>query len=362
MRVRIIAPVPTSVWYSAQSRDLTHPVDRRRFPWWAAARGVRLQTEGSVQDVELSVLTPMGNLPYWLRLRARNPDLRLIFDMVDGYLAESKGGLRGHLRSLERVWSRRFSLTTREYKYWLQRVLQEADAVVVGSIEQADEARQFNANALSVADWHGEYPELPLSQPADESPLTLLWEGQGVTLKHLLRLAPALSHLAKEVGQVQLVVVSSMTTPKLGDRYFARATESLLRKMRSDRVDVRLVPWSTRAVADESRKAHLAVIPITPDDQFALMKPENKLLIYWRLGLPTLVSSTPSYTRVMNRAQVPGLCLNWQDWIDQASEVAQSQSAREVHVERGKSYLKQWHQDKQLLATWDEAVTIALSN
>lgn len=352
---------PPLIWYAAQSTDLTHPIDRRRFPWWASVRGVGFQTNGFQRDVKLAVLTPMADLPFWLTLRSRNPGLRLMFDMVDNYLTDGRGNLRDRLRSLERILSRRFSFTSRSYEYWLHRTLHEADAVVVGSAEQAARMHLIRPGALPVADWHGEYPDLPLTQPADGSALTLLWEGQGVTLKHLLWLSPTLKQLAKQVGRVQLEVLSSMTTPRFGDRYFLQATEAILQTIRSERVAVRLVPWSPSAVADASRRAHLAIIPIDPTDQFARLKPENKLLIYWRLGLPTLVSPTPSYTRVMNTAEVPGLCGERQEWIARASDLTSSPSKRQLHVERGKNYLNHYHQDKQLLSIWDTAIQTAFA-
>ena len=38
------------------------------------------------------------------------------------------------------------------------------------------------------------------------------------------------------------------------------------------------------------------------NDPMMVGKPKNKLLLFWRMGLPTLVSAIPSYKRAMQES------------------------------------------------------------
>ena len=128
-----------AIWYCSQSVDLTHPVDRRRFAWWAQRRVVDFKFHGSRDGTDLVVLTPMGDFPYWVRQKEKRSDVRIVLDMVDGYLTAEEAKWRGWLRSVERVYSNRFSPTFHSYHHWLLRVLETADSVIVGSPEQEQE-------------------------------------------------------------------------------------------------------------------------------------------------------------------------------------------------------------------------------
>ena len=64
--------------------------------------------------------------------------------------------------------------------------------------------------------------------------------------------------------------------------------------------------------------ADLAIVPVELHDPYTVGKPENRLRIFWRLGLPVLASDTPSHRRAMNVACLSDqvLCCTADDWTE----------------------------------------------
>ena len=50
-------------------------------------------------------------------------------------------------------------------------------------------------------------------------------------------------------------------------------------------------------------------------DPMMVGKPENKLLLLWRMALPVLVSSTPAYQKVMIRANQDNFINKESEWL-----------------------------------------------
>jgi hypothetical protein len=63
-------------------------------------------------------------------------------------------------------------------------------------------------------------------------------------------------------------------------------------------------------------------------DKFAALKPENKLLSMWHLGLPVLFSDTPSYSRLASEANQENACIKEGEWFAALKRFAQSDSGR----------------------------------
>ena len=98
----------------------------------------------------------------------------------------------------------------------------------------------------------------------------------------------------------------------------------------------------------------LGVIPIDLADPFVTGKPENKLLVQWRMGLPVITSATPAYRRAMNEVGTPELtCQNKSQWIAALDRMMSDEAARLDAAKRGRAYAEGKHGSAALLARWD---------
>ena len=102
------------------------------------------------------------------------------------------------------------------------------------------------------------------------------------------------------------------------------------------------------------------MIPIDLSVPMQRLKPENRLLIMWRLGLPCLVSPSPAYTRVAREAGVNAVCEDPDAWLKNFRELLNNPSFARDEILRGQNYLRENHTKSILLRKWDEAFESAM--
>jgi hypothetical protein len=80
----------------------------------------------------------------------------------------------------------------------------------------------------------------------------------------------------------------------------------------------------------------------------------------WRLGLPCLTTRTLAYERVMREAGLNSICDSDADWEEKFKEMIFSPSIRRENVEKGQTYIKEKHNEKNTLKRWDVAIESVL--
>ena len=84
------------VGYAPYDASLSQPADRRRFPFYAERRGIHFELADPSRDYDLVVVTPRADLGAWSRYRPGRS--KLVFDIVDSYLAIPRTNLKAILR------------------------------------------------------------------------------------------------------------------------------------------------------------------------------------------------------------------------------------------------------------------------
>jgi hypothetical protein len=116
----------------------------------------------------------------------------------------------------------------------------------------------------------------------------------------------------------------------------------------------RLTEWNLPAVIDAAKRSHRAVLPLDPYGTLNPLKAENRLLMMWRIGLPTLASPSLAYTRVMRDTQIDGICHDANEWQMKVTELMNSVELRKESVEKGQQYIRETHSEKMVLEAWDK--------
>jgi hypothetical protein len=111
--------------------------------------------------------------------------------------------------------------------------------------------------------------------------------------------------------------------------------------------------WKEETAADIICSCDLAVIPIDLSDPFAFGKPENKLLLFWRMGMPVLTSSTPAYVRAMELAGLDMSCANSVEWEIKIEEYLINNLARKDAAFLGNNCVKERYCEEENLKKWD---------
>ncbi len=347
-----------SIGYVPYSEDLSHPADRRRVGVLSGLSRYKLVTESPLESKVL-ILSNAANFDFWLH-RAKQP---VILDLVDSYLGyREKLGIdvaRNILRSIHGKSDLKWITYTRHLKY----AIRKSSAVVVASPEQRHAILDLNPNVSVILDSHAELSASDIDRSGSsftkcfEHKYHLLWEGMATNLKHLGLLSDILEELLCE-SELGMYVVTSPHFFRWSDNYGLRETSVALEKLLpQSNAHVHLIPWSIANLSAAAADSKLGLIPISPFDQFATGKSENKLLSMWQLQLPTLHSPIPSYLRVAQSSEVNGSCGTSEEWREGILKSIGGPTPPPKNLEKMNEYLRFHHSLDSIREEWIKVIS-----
>jgi hypothetical protein len=306
------------VAYGGMSSDYSAPGDRRRFAGYALRNHIQLDPTTS-KDADALVLTLGADISQWRTFKEKHGVL--ILDIVDSYLDESLFSPKRILRGLYKSSNGQFATKRLSYTKLLREILTNADAVVCASIEQREKLLKLNSNVHAIVDCFDELSESDRYYVPNQNTSSIMWEGFPDNLKHLGIMKISNQNLKFEI-------VSLRKIRRIAHFNRETDTENYLKSLR---VNYELTPWTLTNLKSAARRSMVGVIPIDIRSPMAWNKSENKLLGMWSLGLPVLLSPTPSYTRVVHEANLSECLVENSDWNQRLIDfVNQPESASRI--------------------------------
>jgi hypothetical protein len=224
-----------------------------------------------------------------------------------------------------------------------------ADAVVCATEEQRADIIPFCSNVHIILDHHDDLVREVKSEYSAGEVFSFVWEG----LPHTLRWFAEIAHVLRAIGRERTVALHLITDPEFSEfagRFRRRRTVDVARSMFEP---VHLHQWNDRMLSHVATGFDLGLIPLSLDQPFTRGKPENKLLLLWRMGIPTVVSATPAYARAMNSAALPMACSTPAEWRTTIERYMDDEALRREAGERGRAFAESYHSSAQLLNRWE---------
>ncbi len=333
------------VGYAPLSADLRQPGDRRRFCNYAENRRAPYEIADPSRLYDVVVVTEGGDLSVWSEYHRG----KVVFDFVDPYLSVPRTDVKGALRGLARFvagQSRRLQL-----HHWkaLERMCGRADAVICSTEEQRRTVLPFCDNVHIILDVHTMYKGRKIDY-ATEDVIHLVWEGLPHNLAFFREIEDVLREFASR-HRTMLHMVTALHYRQYANRYWSRRAEGLARDLP---IPVSLYEWNERTCPLILAAGDLALIPVPLDDPFAAGRPENKLLLFWRMGVPAVVSATSAYSRAMAGAGLSMACQNAAEWNEVLKKYTEDEEARRDAGRRGRAFVEANHSQERVLAQWDD--------
>jgi hypothetical protein len=339
------------IGYLPFSKDLKHPGDRRRIVHWAKHRGHQIITDLD-EKIDVLVISERGDLGITSNLKTGPP---IVFDLIDGYLSPEKLAI-DWMRGTSKVLTRKISGPPKKFSSLVSQLCEASSAVICSSVEQESLIMPFSNNTHVILDSHDEISFLPFRSQESNQKKEILWEGLPATMGGLREIQSALEKVLKG-RDAKLNLISDLQYFKILGSYIPAKTDVLLKNSLGESYsNTQLVPWSVDNLVKFAMQSSASIIPVRLSSPLQFLKPENRLLIMWRLGLPCLTSTLPSYTRVNEIAGVDGICETLESWSTKLELVLSNDSLKEDMVCRGQSYLKEFHNTDVLLGKWDRAI------
>lgn len=325
---------------------------------WARSQGTDLNLDHPLES-EVLVLSNAANFNYWIK-RARQP---VVLDLVDGYLGEHPPFIKDVARNILRSLRGTSDLRWITYTKHLREACRKSTAVIVASKEQRDVIQKYNKNVFVILDDHTELESESLREPANANesnqgniPGALFWEGFGYTLKFFQDIAKELDQFLLESGW-SMYLLTSEKFPRWGGYLGTVQTHKLIAKwfpLSSNKIQI--IPWTVENVVRYAGISTLGLIPVDTNDKFATLKPENKLLSMWRLGLPVLFSNTPAYSRVARESNQEEACLKSDEWFTALKTLSQSKGDLQKLRDLGMGFISTHHTHDILVGKWSQTL------
>ena len=346
------------IGYVPYSADLSHPGDRRRIGTWSKTSRNDLQLDDPTES-DLLVLSAAANFDFWLK-KSKQP---VVLDLVDGYLGEDPLLLQDLGRNLIRSFKGKSNYSALKFTRALENACRKADAVIVASPEQAKDVLTFNSSVYVILDDHSELDaarqQRKVGKPEGPSPKYIFWEGFGYTIKHFKFVAPSLDEFMSRSGY-KLLILTNPNFARWGGYLGKINAEKMIKNwFPKSKTQIEVIPWSIEDVIRCATLSDFAIIPVDTNDKFANLKPENKLLSMWHLGLPTLFSSTFAYKRVADEIGMSEFCVdssNWQGIFNNLKIESLDNS-----LDKSEDYINKTHTRDILVEKWQKVFETVLA-
>ena len=323
------------IGYVPYNTDLSHPDDRRRFPYFAKRNDVQFEIADSKKDYDIILLPAPANLTKWLMYKKRHPNTRFIFEMVDSliYQLDSFNTL---FKGVGRFVIGKESLPSLKHKEILIKWLKVADMVVCSSQKIKQDIEQYNSNITVSLDYLQHEYKFLKTDYSIKGKMKLLWEGQGVIVPHFLHF----KEMFKKVSSFcELHVVTSETFPKYGP-FVKKDVATYLQQLP---IETHFHKWDLNTNSTLFSQLDCGIIPLNKENAYGWHKPANKLISFWFSGMPTLTSDTPAYIDATSQTNTDMLCGSQEEWVEKLHAIRNmNKEAREKiaheHYEVARAY------------------------
>jgi hypothetical protein len=334
------------IGYVPYSKSLTHPGDCRRFAGYAAFREIPFEIARLDEKYDLIIISERADISMWCEY----PHGKIVYDFIDSYLAIPYGDLKGCLRGTAKFVSRQHKRL--QFSYWetIRNMCRRSEAVVCTTNLQKSYIQPYCDNTHVVLDMHDSVLNDVKTDYNAGLPFKLVWEGLPGNISQLKIIRDVLYYLSQNY-KIDLHLVTDLVGYRfLGELWRISSTKAAQHIF--DRATVH--EWNKETCAKIISNCDVAIIPIDLSDPLVTGKPENKLMLLWRMGMPVVTSATPAYSRVMDEAGLPLACKNDSEWISALEKLLHSEEVRRAAGEKGMEFVNQKHSKNQLIEKWDQ--------
>ena len=337
-----------SIGYVALSQNYEQPGDKRRFVHYARSRNLTFEIADPSKKYDLVVLSQNADLSVWCGYDIGGA--KIVYDFTDSYLAIPKNELKGSLRGLAKFILGKSKYLRLNQRKAIQSMCLRSDAVICSTAEQAKDIKPFCNNVHQILDIHSSLHNRTKTDYASSKVFNIVWEGMADNAYQFNFLKSVFAELEKR-HEIALHFVTDLSYKRYGGRYGKTYTRDVVKGLCNR---VYIYEWNEFMCSEIICSSDLAIIPVDLMNPLVRGKPENKLLLFWRMGVPVITSATPSYERAMKEAGLDMTCRNKIEWIEMLDKYIMSQESRQVAGIAGGKIANENYSEDKTLRQWDE--------
>lgn len=354
------------IGFVPMNNSLRHPFDLRNFIYYARKRDIHFEIADPAKEYDLIILSPRADVSVWSRYSGK---AKIIYLIVDSYLAIPACNFKGLLRGLAKFVGGEHKYLKFNYSAALRQMCSRAQAVICTTLEQKRDISSYCANVHVILDFQFQIVREVKTNYAAGRRINLVWEGQADNISGFRQIKEALAQLGKKYP-LALHLITDLERRKYMNIYGRVSVidevkhifggSCLANTSSGNGSSVYLYQWNLEMLTRIITGCDIAVIPLDVNNPLMRGKPENKLILFWRMGLPVVVSATPAYERVMAQCGQQLSCRSTNEWVNKLEQLIVDQNARQAAATQGKAYADSAYSEETYLKQWDRLVQSVL--
>ena len=336
------------IGYVPMTHSLEKIGDRGRFCYYANKRNIKFEIADPDKTYDLVVVTHRGDLSIWSQYDKGNS--KIVYDIVDSYLAVPRSDIKGLLRGLAKFISRQNRYLQLDHWKAIQSMCKRADAVICGTQEQKEDILPFCSNTHIILDAQSTIARSQKEDYSSGETFNLVWQGLPENIIFFNEIKDVLQSI-KSNYDIALHIITNLSYYQYLNKFKKRYAHEVAQKIFHP---VYLYDWNEELCSKIITSCDLALIPMSLEDPFFRGKPENKLLLFWLMAMPAIVSATPAYSRAMAQADLTMACRTQQDWYDTLETYIKDETARKEAGQKGQAFAEKQIGEKEILGRWDQ--------
>jgi len=334
-----------SIGYVPVSMDFSSAGDRRRFLFYANQYDLNWEIADSRINYDILYITTMADISLWIDYKKKKPNTVLIFDINNAFFFK-KDCFWNFARGLSRYLSGRESKIYLNYNDVYHQMFKIADIIVCPTLAAKEYILSYNNSVHVSFDYFEDDIKIRKSDFNPKKPLKLVWEGMGVTAKHILNIAPVLE---KFKGKVKLRLITDRSY-KLGGLF----SFDVIKLFNKAKFDYEFFDWEKETFSSLICESDVAIIPLSKSDTLAYQKPENKLILFWQHGIPTITSDTPAYLNAFSKVDIDFTSENHDAWERNIEYFLSGNFNYDAHMKSIEKYILKYRSSECFMSVWDE--------
>ena len=341
-----------SISYAPYSSDFSAAGDRRRFVYYANSRAIDFEIAKPENEYDIVYVTHGADITVWSKYDKSKAVI--VYELIDSYLATPVLSFYGLFRGVVYYLSGKHKYCQLNQKKSIESMCRRADIVICSTEEQKNHIRRYCDDVRIILDVKSMYHNhrMTLQPELKNNELNIAWEGVPHNIKSFTVIRDALSILSKQY-QINLHLITALKYKKYMNKYVTKHTINEVKKY-IDINNVYLYQWNELTVSHISSACDFAIIPIDSNDTMDKGKPEDKLLIFWLMGLPAVVSETPAHLRAMKGAGVSMACSSTNDWVSTIKDIVDNKTKRNQYAKKVFAYASRVNSEEATMSLWDD--------
>ena len=339
------------------TNDLNSPGDRRRFAYFLQNKKIPFKVLDNIASHKIVFLTQQADITQWIKEKYSY----IIYDLTDSYLSISKTNVKGWFRSVAKYFFRQHKKLYFNYWSLLGKMCKRANLVICSTIEQKKLIQKYNKNVEVILDLKDTTVRSLHKKKYKQTSNTfqIVWEGLPQNAYLLKTVSSVLIKLSKKY-KINVNIITDLKYKGYLNQFYEIQTYKQVDKIFKKNKIFTLHKWNLKNYYKIILKNDLAIIPTDLKDNFIAGKPENKLLLFWRLGLPVITSASNAYYRTMKNAKLTNYCFDDDDWYSQIEKLILNEQKRKLIALRGKKYAEEKYSNERILKKWDNVYSKVL--